>query len=315
MTSTIATTGADDRSHSVERIRAHLGRLACLHSLRVRLCASGDVGALFASAAELACSAYGFERGLVVSVDRNRLTADASDALGDDASDRLRRQVLSAPVILTHDAYEAEVIRLRRPSREPRSTSRSTLASALRLRSFALAPIVPERHALALLVVDREAPVDALDSAEIAAFGDLVAGALAHIVLRVRQQELAIDLRHLTASTQAMMRELLEAPVTLPSRDGGRPAFPLTSPLGFGAAAGLRELLSDGEARIATLLVHGRSNREIADELIVSPETVKANVARILRKLGASNRVEAVSMILRLPGPSPGELTPTELTA
>jgi DNA-binding CsgD family transcriptional regulator len=51
------------------------------------------------------------------------------------------------------------------------------------------------------------------------------------------------------------------------------------------------------------LLVQGRSNREIADELILSPETVKAHVARILRKLGASNRAEAVSLIFRAGAP------------
>jgi DNA-binding CsgD family transcriptional regulator len=39
--------------------------------------------------------------------------------------------------------------------------------------------------------------------------------------------------------------------------------------------------------------------------LILSPETVKATVARILRKLGASNRVEAVATILRQLSSSP----------
>jgi LuxR family transcriptional regulator, regulator of acetate metabolism len=300
----------EERRPSAGRLQCHLERLARVHGLRRRLSAAGDVGALFSLAAELVCSEYGFERGLLLSVDGNRLTAGATDTLLDDASDKLRRQVLAAPVILTHATHEAEVIRLRRPPRGARSTLPCTLETALQLRNYVLAPIVPESRTLALLVVDREAPVEFLDSAEIVAFADMVAGALAHVVLRARQQELASDLRHLTASTQALMRELLEAPVMLPSRDGQRPAFPLSGPLGYGAAEGLRELLSDGEFRIATLLVQGRSNREIADELIVSPETVKAHVARILRKLGASNRVEAVSTILRMSGT---ELAPAGL--
>jgi DNA-binding NarL/FixJ family response regulator len=303
-----------DPAAPADRLTSHLERLAHLHVLRRRLCGSADVGAMFATAASLACSEYGFERGVVLSVDRNRLTAEATDPLACDASDRLRRQVLSAPLILTHDAYEAELIRLRRPSRSGCASS-STLASALKLRSFALAPIVPESHALAVLVLDREQPVDALDTAEVVAFADIVAGALAHVVLRARQQELSDDLRHLTTSTQALMRELLEAPVTLPHQDGQRPAFPLCGALGAGSADGLRELLSEGELRIARLLVQGRSNREIAHELIVSPETVKANVARILRKLGASNRVEAASMILRLAEPSFDESPAAELSA
>jgi DNA-binding NarL/FixJ family response regulator len=292
-----------DPAGPAERLNIHLERLAHVHVLRRRLSGAAGVGGLFATAAAVACAEYGFERGLVLSVDRNRVTADATDPLACDASDRLRRQVLSAPLILTHDSYEAELIRLRRSSRSGCACA-STLAGALKLRSFALAPIVPESHALALLVLDRAEPVDALDTAEVVAFADVVAGVLAHVVLRARQQELASDLRHLMTSTQALMRELLEAPVTLPHQDGQRPAFPLTGPLGAGSADGLRELLSEGELRIARLLVQGRSNREIAHELIVSPETVKANVARILRKLGASNRVEAVSMILRLAGTS-----------
>ena len=282
-----------------ERLTAHLGRVVSARALRRRLSAAIDVGALFALAGELACSEYGFDRGLVLSVAGSRLTAEATDALASDASDRLRRQVLAAPVILTHDAYESELIRLRRPTRELRPTQPSTLARALELRNFTLAPIAPESQVLALLVVDREQPVGAVETAEIAAFADVVAGALAHVVLRARQQELTSDLRHLIASTQAFMRELLDAPVVLPSHDGHRPTFPLTGPLGQGAASGLEGLLSDSETRIAALLVQGRSNREIADELIVSPETVKAHVARILRKLGAANRVEAVATIMR----------------
>jgi DNA-binding NarL/FixJ family response regulator len=50
--------------------------------------------------------------------------------------------------------------------------------------------------------------------------------------------------------------------------------------------------------------VQGRSNREIADEIFMSQETVKASVARILRKLGAANRVEAVTTILRFGAPN-----------
>jgi LuxR family transcriptional regulator, regulator of acetate metabolism len=297
---------------SAARLCCHQERLWRLHALRRRLSASADVGSLFALAADLACSEYGFERGLVLSVDGNRLTADASEPLSGDASDRLRRQMLAAPVTVTHEVHEAEVIRLR-SSREPRLVLPCALESALDLRSYVLAPIVPESRTLGLLLVDREDPIETLDSAEIVAFADIVAGALTHVVLRARQQELASELRQLTASTHAMMRELLEAPVALPCRDGQRQAFPLTGPLGYGAEDGLRTLLSESETRIAALLVQGLSNRAIADELIVSPETVKAHVARILRKLGASNRVEAVSMILRLSAGAQPERSPATI--
>jgi DNA-binding NarL/FixJ family response regulator len=253
----------------------------------------------------MACEEYGFDRGLVLSVGNGQLTADATDALSDEASDRLRRQMLASPVDLRPDTPEAELVRLLRSSRRAHATTPSPLANVLQLEHHALGVIAPESRALAILVVDRATPtVEAADRAAIDAFGDLVAGALEYVVLRARLRELAGDLRHLTASTQALMREILEAPVMLPLTDGERPAFPLSGPISADSEDRLRELLSESEARIASLLVQGLSNREIADELILSPETVKAHVARILRKLGASNRVEAVSLILRVGAPS-----------
>ena len=138
-----------------------------------------------------------------------------------------------------------------------------------------------------------------MDNAEVVVFADVVAGALAHVVLRARQHELASELRHFTVSTQALMKETLEAPVMLPRSDGQRPAFPLAALITTASEDWLRERLTEAETRIASLLVQGRSNREIADELILSQETVKTRVARILRKLGASNRAEAAAIMLR----------------
>jgi DNA-binding CsgD family transcriptional regulator len=42
------------------------------------------------------------------------------------------------------------------------------------------------------------------------------------------------------------------------------------------------------------------SNREIGERLFISPDTVKDHVARVVRKLGASNRVEAVARFVAL---------------
>lgn len=303
----MAATASTDASASLsaDRFAHHLERLAGLGAMRRRLCGTGTVGALFAAAAELACSTLGFERGVVLSVDGGRLSADVTDALRDEASDRLRRRVLSAPLTLGHDTHEAELIRQMRSVWPPRASAPSLLAQELDLADFAMAPVAAESRTLAILLVDRDGPaVEALDAAELGAFADVLAGALAYVVLRARQQELASDLRHFMASTQALLREVLETPVTLPTHAGERPAFPLVGVLAKESEGRLSELLSDGEMRIASLLVQGRSNREIADELIVSPETVKAHVARILRKLGAANRVEAVAMILRLGPPT-----------
>jgi NarL family two-component system response regulator LiaR len=56
----------------------------------------------------------------------------------------------------------------------------------------------------------------------------------------------------------------------------------------------VRSALSSREWEVLDLLVAGRGTREIADELGLSPETVRSHVKRLLRKLGAHSRAEAV---------------------
>ena len=49
--------------------------------------------------------------------------------------------------------------------------------------------------------------------------------------------------------------------------------------------------MSGREREVLRLLVAGRSNREIADELGIIERTVKAHVAQLLRKIGVPNRI------------------------
>ena len=55
------------------------------------------------------------------------------------------------------------------------------------------------------------------------------------------------------------------------------------------------EPLSARELEVLGLLAVGKSNQQIADELVVVLDTVKKHVGHILGKLGAANRTQAVA--------------------
>ena len=61
------------------------------------------------------------------------------------------------------------------------------------------------------------------------------------------------------------------------------------------AGATLPEPLTEREMEVLRLLAAGLTNREIARQLIVSPETVKKHTANIYGKLAAGNRTQAVA--------------------
>jgi len=62
----------------------------------------------------------------------------------------------------------------------------------------------------------------------------------------------------------------------------------------------LVEPLSPRELEILNLIALGKTNQEIARQLVVSPGTVKAHTASIYRKLDVANRTEAVARARQL---------------
>ena len=115
-------------------------------------------------------------------------------------------------------------------------------------------------------------------------FGALRAGA-SGFLLKDAPPEMLIAAVHTVARGDALLdasitRAVIERFSEMPEPDAGQ-------------ASRLADL-SEREREVLLLLVEGRSNREIADALVVGESTVKTHVMAILRKLELRDRVQAV---------------------
>jgi DNA-binding NarL/FixJ family response regulator len=59
---------------------------------------------------------------------------------------------------------------------------------------------------------------------------------------------------------------------------------------------GITTLLTSRELEVLRLLAHGLSQREIAEDLVISSRTVGTHIEHILAKLGVRNRAQAVAV-------------------
>src|SRR4051812_20895773 len=71
----------------------------------------------------------------------------------------------------------------------------------------------------------------------------------------------------------------------------------------------MAQALSKREHQVLELLATGANNSEIAEQFVISQQTVKSHVKHILQKLPASNRTEAAFRYTELYGPPAGRIT------
>ncbi len=115
-------------------------------------------------------------------------------------------------------------------------------------------------------------------------FGALNAGASGFLLKRTRPEELISAIHTIAAGdsllSPAVTRKVIEQVARRPVADR--------------SAAQRLEQLTPREREVLALVARGLSNAEIAAELVVEESTVKTHVKRILSKLQARDRVQAV---------------------
>ena len=119
---------------------------------------------------------------------------------------------------------------------------------------------------------------------------DALAAGASGFLLKDAEPDDIVEAIHIVARGDALiqpsvMRRLVETFVASRPRAG--------MPKGSHAREAIRSL-TDREREILTLVARGLTNEEIADDLVISPATVKTHVARIMGKLDAHDRAQLV---------------------
>jgi DNA-binding NarL/FixJ family response regulator len=106
-------------------------------------------------------------------------------------------------------------------------------------------------------------------------------------LLKVAPPERLVDAIRVAANGDALIDPLVTRQVIAAL------AYNMPDPLAADSPPALGQL-TVREAEVLRMLAHGRSNAEIAADLVVGDATVKTHVARVLMKLGLRDRVHAV---------------------
>lgn len=128
----------------------------------------------------------------------------------------------------------------------------------------------------------------------------LEAGASGFLLKNAGAEDLIGAVRALAAGDGMLAPEVTRRVLTRFAAPADGEAPPVAAaPVRTTAMPPLPEPLTEREAEVLTLLADARSNAEIARALYIGEATVKTHVSRILQKLGARDRVQAVVLAHR----------------
>ncbi|HZZ45862.1 MAG TPA: LuxR C-terminal-related transcriptional regulator [Pseudonocardia sp.] len=290
--------------------RAVRRRLTALISLQGALGAlrrADSVAAILKAAPRELTRACGFDRANLFKVENSCMVLESNYWHGDpEGAQEMLRFSRARPARLEHMLLETEMIRrhtaclvldARNDPRVPRE-----LADFARTRSYVAAPIMPSGTVIGFVHADclyQGRNCDEIDRDLIWAFAEGFGYAFERTVLIERLRRQRDRTRDALAATLRSVEEFAEDELRLTHAEIGtvssshRAAGRLIGPEISGAD------LTRREGEVLDLMATGMTNQAIADQLVITTETVKAHVKHILRKLHAANRSEAVSRYIR----------------
>ncbi len=121
------------------------------------------------------------------------------------------------------------------------------------------------------------------------AYAALRAGASGFLVKDAQPEELLSGIRVVAAGDAVVAPKL-----TRRLLDRFADQFPVEGETGNGRAEARLEVLTEREREVLTAIGRGWNNTEIAERFHLAESTVKTHVGRILAKVGARDRVQAV---------------------
>ncbi|HWE90059.1 MAG TPA: LuxR C-terminal-related transcriptional regulator [Pseudonocardiaceae bacterium] len=291
--------------------RERLARSRALDAGLARLRPVRDPDELLDRVCPAVVDSCGFDRVMLSRVEGSvwRPWKSYAGELG-DAERSFREWISAVPEIeLGSMLLETEMVRRREPAliTDPARDRRvyQPMVRAAGLRSYVAAPLMPSGRVIGLLHADYADPVDALvtalDRDILWAFAEEFGRLFERAVLLNRLGEQRERVRAAMRGVESVLEDLASAEIALATRAQASELVAGRAASGLGRSpAGLASLLTGRELEVLSLMATGATNQRIADELVITSGTVKSHVKRILRKLCAENRAQAISQYLRL---------------
>ncbi|HUS20581.1 MAG TPA: LuxR C-terminal-related transcriptional regulator [Aeromicrobium sp.] len=313
MTSGVGVTSDDQSADSPPEFTRRLEVFTRIHRELAKLRQAETVETIVSRAPQAACDACGLDRAIIYRVRGNDMFAEAAYVRDDPASTQEFLEWSRAnPGPLQDRILESEMVRRRIPLLVLDALNHpdtfKPMVEHYQTHSYVTAPIMPDGRVIGFLNADKAfqhpgdpAGVDEFDRDALWAFVEGLGSAIerAHVREKIRSKLEEAD--GLMTQMRAVVADLLQSNVELVKQEAGI----ATSATGAAAAllrnpgSPIRQLLSRREIEVLELAAHGWTNPRIAARLFITEGTVKSHVGQILRKLGVTNRVEAVGLYLR----------------